>query len=33
MDVNSNQIDIDSIYEGSDFNYVIKEFNKNINNN
>ena len=33
MDVNSNQIDIDSIYEGSDFNYVIKEHNKNINNN
>ena len=33
MEVNSSQIDIDSICEGSDFNYVIKEHNKNINNN
>jgi hypothetical protein len=28
MEVNSSQIDIDSINEGSDFNYIIKEYNK-----
>ena len=33
MEVNSSQIDIDSICDESDFNYIIKEYNKNINNN
>ena len=28
MEVNSSQIDVDSMCESSDFNYIIKEYNK-----
>ena len=28
LEVNSSQIDVDSMCESSDFNYIIKEYNK-----